>query len=69
MKQRPRPARNPFDDREVATRYEEWYSGSGRRADFLEKRLLEKMLVGFPHALTAVEIGCGTGHITWRAMR
>lgn len=62
------PSINPFDEPEVAARYEEWYTGPGRRADLLEKRLLGKLLVGFPHARTALEIGCGTGHFTrWLA--
>jgi ubiquinone/menaquinone biosynthesis C-methylase UbiE len=30
----------------------------------LEKRLLKKLLSGFPQSLTALEIGCGTGHFT-----
>ncbi len=68
MKPLTQPSVNPFDDGEVAARYEGWYAGPGRRADFLEKRLLGKMLAGFPHARTALEIGCGTGHFTrWLA--
>lgn len=55
---------NPFDKPEVATHYEAWYSGRGRHADFLEKRLLEKLLAEFPRARTALEIGCGTGHFS-----
>jgi SAM-dependent methyltransferase len=59
---------NPFDNPEVAARYEDWYSGSGRRADVLEKRVLGKLLSGFPQARSALEIGCGTGHFTrWLA--
>ncbi len=53
---------NPFDDREVAARYEEWYAGPGRRADALEKRLLQKLLV--PRAQAILDIGSGTGHFT-----
>jgi SAM-dependent methyltransferase len=68
MKPMTQPASNPFDEPEVAARYESWYTGPGRRADFLEKRLLGRMLAGFPDARTAVEIGCGTGHFTrWLA--
>jgi len=55
---------NPFDNPEVATRYEDWYSGRGRQADLLEKRLLEKLLADFPESRTALEIGCGTGHFS-----
>lgn len=61
---------NPFDDAGVAARYEEWYTGRGRRADDFEKRLLGGMLAGFADARTAIEIGCGTGHFTrWLATR
>jgi SAM-dependent methyltransferase len=52
----------------VAARYEDWYSGPGRGADFLEKKLLRRLLHDFPHARTGLEIGCGTGHFTrWLA--
>jgi SAM-dependent methyltransferase len=57
-------ALNPFDSADVAARYEDWYSGPGRRADLLEKRLLEKLLADFPASRTALEIGCGTGHFS-----
>jgi SAM-dependent methyltransferase len=61
---------NPFDDPEVASQYEDWYSRRGRRADELEKKLLGKLLVDFPRSRTALEIGCGTGHFTrWLASR
>lgn len=62
----PRQARtNPFLDRETAARYEAWYeSGAGRRADLLEKRLLQKMLGRIGGVGSIVEIGCGTGHFT-----
>lgn len=60
----------PFDDAVYAERYEEWYSGRGRRADRLEKRLLGSLLGSFPGAETALEVGCGTGHFTrWLAGR
>jgi ubiquinone/menaquinone biosynthesis C-methylase UbiE len=62
--------RNPFADPAVAERYEDWYTGPGRDADVLEKRLLEKMLRQFPQARTALEVGCGTGHFSrWLAKR
>jgi ubiquinone/menaquinone biosynthesis C-methylase UbiE len=61
---------NPFDDPAVASRYEDWYAGSGRDADAREKDLLGKLLGQFPDARTALEIGCGTGHFTrWLAER
>jgi SAM-dependent methyltransferase len=70
MKQITPPPANPFDDPELVARYEDWYSGPGRRADILEKRLLEKLLTGFPQARTALEIGCGAGHFTrWLASK
>jgi ubiquinone/menaquinone biosynthesis C-methylase UbiE len=55
---------NPFDNPTLVTHYEEWYTGRGRRADRLEKRLLENLLREFPAAETVLEIGCGTGHFT-----
>jgi ubiquinone/menaquinone biosynthesis C-methylase UbiE len=62
------PSINPFEAPEVAARYEDWYSGTGQRADYLEKRLMQKMLRHFPQSSTALEIGCGTGHFTrWMA--
>jgi SAM-dependent methyltransferase len=70
MKQITSPPANPFDDPVLAARYDDWYRGPGRRADILEKRLLEKLLKGFPQARTALEIGCGTGHFTrWLASK
>jgi ubiquinone/menaquinone biosynthesis C-methylase UbiE len=59
---------NPFDDPELAARYEGWYEGSGRSADVQEKRLLAELLRDFPEASTVLEVGCGTGHFTrWLA--
>ncbi len=59
---------NPFEAPELAARYEDWYSGDGSRADFLEKALLKKLLLDFSSARTGLEIGCGTGHFTrWLA--
>jgi len=57
---------NPFDDPEVAARYEDWYLGPGASADRLEKRLLSKALETFPERKTLLEVGCGTGHfVRW----
>jgi ubiquinone/menaquinone biosynthesis C-methylase UbiE len=55
---------NPFDNPNLAARYEQWYAGRGRRSDRLEKRLLGELLHDFPDAGTVLEIGCGTGHFT-----
>jgi SAM-dependent methyltransferase len=55
---------NPFDDPRLVCGYENWYAGSGRRADRLEKRLLRNLLAGFPGAATVLDVGCGTGHFT-----
>jgi SAM-dependent methyltransferase len=59
---------NPFDNPRVAGRYEQWYSGAGRRIDALEKALLGQLLASFPDARTVLDVGCGTGHFTrWMA--
>ncbi len=55
---------NPFADPAIVASYEAWYETVGRRADRLEKALLRKLAVGFPHAHTLLEVGCGTGHFT-----
>ena len=61
-------AGNPFDDPALASRYEQWYAGTGRDADLLEKDLLGKLLRGLPVARSVLEVGCGTGHFTrWLA--
>lgn len=59
-----RRSANPFEDEQLASGYEAWYSGEGRRADRLEKDLLRKLLGTFPDPRSALEIGCGTGHFT-----
>jgi len=49
----------------IAGRYEGWYeTPKGRRADRLEKALLDKLLKTLPEIRTALEVGCGTGHFT-----
>ena len=55
---------NPFSDHELVTSYEDWYETAGRRADGLEKRLLEQLLVRIPNVETVLEVGCGTGHFS-----
>ena len=55
---------NPFDNSAIVAGYEAWYHATGRRADRLEKALLEQLLTGFPHVSTVLEVGCGTGHFT-----
>ncbi|HLE69622.1 MAG TPA: class I SAM-dependent methyltransferase [Vicinamibacteria bacterium] len=60
------PPANPFDDPELAARYEDWYLGPGASADRLEKELLSKALETFPERKTLLEVGCGTGHfVRW----
>lgn len=55
---------NPFAQHDMAARYERWYSGPGRRADLLEKRLLLKMLQPLGDVQSILDVGCGTGHFT-----
>jgi ubiquinone/menaquinone biosynthesis C-methylase UbiE len=57
-------ALNPFDDPQLAARYEGWYAGPGLRADRLEKSLLHELMSDFPLARTGLDVGCGTGHFT-----
>jgi ubiquinone/menaquinone biosynthesis C-methylase UbiE len=50
---------------EVASGYEAWYgTPEGRRADALEKAVLQRMLHCFPDAHSVLEVGAGTGHFT-----
>jgi SAM-dependent methyltransferase len=55
---------NPFFLPEVVADYEDWYETAGRRADHLEKALLRRLVAGFAHPNTILEVGCGTGHFT-----
>lgn len=61
---RKRMSRNPFDDADLATRYEGWYAGEGRHASELEKALLGKQLQSINGTKSVLEIGCGSGHFT-----
>lgn len=58
------PPVNPFDDRDLVASYENWYETTGRRADGLEKQLLNQLLTDFPAVGTVLEVGCGTGHFS-----
>lgn len=58
----------PFEQAEVAARYESWYRAAGRRADRLEKRLLAELLAELSAPCSLLEVGSGTGHFTrWLA--
>ena len=52
-----------FDDG-IAKSYESWYEGGGRRADILERKLLDRFLQRYPGVRTILEVGCATGHFT-----
>ena len=58
------PPVNPFDGRDLVASYEYWYETTGRRADGLEKQLLNQLLTDFPAVGTVLEVGCGTGHFS-----
>ena len=45
---------NPFDDPLLARQYDRWYTGAGQSEAELEKRLLAKLLGGFPSVRTAL---------------
>ncbi len=53
---------NPFDDLSLIQEYEDWYTNQGRRADRLEKTLLEWLIGHFQEPSSILEVGCGTGH-------
>ena len=55
---------NPFAGHDLVASYEGWYETAGRRADTLEKRLLDELLTDFPALGTVLEVGCGTGHFS-----
>jgi ubiquinone/menaquinone biosynthesis C-methylase UbiE len=49
---------------DIVKTYESWYEGKYKRADVLEKTLLEKLLGTLPETRSLLEVGCGTGHFT-----
>jgi len=50
---------------DVAAHYEAWYETlEGRRADELEKAVLDYLLQAFAQPDSVLEIGCGTAHFT-----
>jgi SAM-dependent methyltransferase len=50
---------------DVAAHYEGWYeTPEGRRADELEKAVLDYLLQAFAQPDSVLEIGCGTAHFT-----
>jgi ubiquinone/menaquinone biosynthesis C-methylase UbiE len=52
-------------DEDAAVHYEAWYeTPEGRRADELEKAVLNCLLQAFPRPGGVLEIGCGTAHFT-----
>ena len=55
---------NPFAGHDLVASYEGWYETAGRRADVLEKQLLDELLTDFPALGTVLEVGCGTGHFS-----
>jgi len=55
---------NPFTDNDLVASYEGWYETAGRRADELEKRLLDELLGDTAAIETVLEVGSGTGHFS-----
>lgn len=49
---------------EIVRSYESWYEGKGRRADILEKQLLEELLGDVSAVNSLLEVGAGTAHFT-----
>lgn len=56
-------------DEQIAPYYESWFeTAEGRRAERLEKALLEQMLGTLAPAGSLLEVGCGTGYFSrWLA--
>ena len=55
---------NPFNNLSQVQEYEDWYMNRGRRADRLEKTLLEWLIGHFQEPISILDVGCGTGHFT-----
>jgi ubiquinone/menaquinone biosynthesis C-methylase UbiE len=53
---------NPFTEPSLVETYEDWYSTQGKRADHLEKELLQWLINHFEDPISILEVGCGTGH-------
>jgi ubiquinone/menaquinone biosynthesis C-methylase UbiE len=52
-------------DLERAKRYEAWFTTPfGRRADRVEKEILQGLLADFGKSRSLLEVGCGSGHFT-----
>ena len=49
---------------DIVKTYESWYTGKYKRADKLEKTLLQKLLKTLEPAESLLEVGCGTAHFT-----
>jgi ubiquinone/menaquinone biosynthesis C-methylase UbiE len=50
---------------EQVKRYEAWFSSPfGRRADRVEKRIMQGLLADFGESRSLLDVGCGTGHFT-----
>jgi SAM-dependent methyltransferase len=51
-------------DQKIVATYESWYEGKYKRADQLEKNLLEEMLRKLDGVESILEVGCGTTRFT-----
>ncbi len=49
---------------DIVKSYESWYEGKYKRADILEKTLLQKLLKNLSNPKSLLEVGCGTAHFT-----
>lgn len=55
---------NPFDNPDIAARYENWYHSTGQMAANQEKRLIQAIISQFDGVHTILDVGCGTGYFT-----
>ena len=53
-----------YQQEKTAKEYETYYETKYKRAGFLEKHLLIKLLEQFENAKNLLDVGCGTGHFT-----